>query len=594
MKKITAILFALIILLCSCDIVRINEIGDTDADIDQKSDDVSSVLTEERKSEDMFTKRDSRTEYDDAVQIRLDGDSVIVDSDSVTVTSTGLTISDEGTYVLSGVLNNGTVTVNVKDNQKVQLVLNGVDINSETSAAIYILEADKVFVTLAAGTENVVSNGGEFIAIDKNNIDAAIFSKQDLTFNGSGSLTVNSSGGHGIVSKDDLVFTGGNYSITAASHGLSANDSIRTTGSEFDIISGKDGLHADNDDDETKGFVFIENGVFNITCDGDGISASADVQIYGGEFTIVAGGGSENGREHSSDMSGGGHMGGGHGRERSDSSSQNTDTVSTKGIKAASDLIINDGVFSVNSADDAVHSNSSITVNGGTFDITTGDDGFHADGYLWVNDCDIHISESYEGLEALHVEINGGDIYVVSTDDGLNAAGGTDESGFGGAFGNDMFGGRGGGRPGDTSSSNGTIVISGGNIYINASGDGIDANGTLEITGGYTVVCGPTTGDTATLDFDISGVITGGTFIGTGASSMAQTFSSSEQGVISLNVGRQNAGTLITLEDEDGNVLFSHTPELSFQIVILSSPELVSGQSYKVTVGSSSGEFKAS
>lgn len=201
-----------------------------------------------------------------------------------------------------------------------------------------------------------------------------------------------------------------------------------------------------------------------------------------------------------------------------------------------------------------------MTVNGGTFEIATGDDAFHADETLTVTAGTIHITESYEGLEGLQVDIQGGDISLTASDDGLNAAGGT---------------------------------ISGGTLYIAASGDGIDANGTLEISGGYTVVTGPTQGDTATLDYDVSAVITGGTFIGTGASGMAQTFSSSEQGVISISAGTRSAGTQITLTDTAGNELISYTPELDFNVVILSSPDIVSGETYTITVGESSGEFEA-
>lgn len=137
-------------------------------------------------------------------------------------------------------------------------------------------------------------------------------------------------------------------------------------------------------------------------------------------------------------------------------------------------------------------------------------------------------------------------------------------------------------------------MISGGSIRIEAHGDGIDANGTLTVSGGYVAVWGPTQGDTATLDYDVSGVITGGTFIGTGASGMAQTFSSSEQGVIAVSVGSQSAGTTVTVTDEDGNVLLSYEPPLSFSVVIYSSPELVTGQSYTISVGSASGTFTAS
>lgn len=241
-----------------------------------------------------------------------------------------------------------------------------------------------------------------------------------------------------------------------------------------------------------------------------------------------------------------------------------------------------------------------ILSNGGTFTAASGDDAFHGEETLTVTAGTIDITESYEGLEALDIRVEGGDITLVASDDGLNAAGGTDSSGttggrdgrFGGGPGGNG-GGTGGNGGGMSSSSDGSIVISGGSLQINASGDGIDANGSVTISGGYTVVTGPTQGDTATLDYDVSAVITGGTFIGTGASGMAQTFSDSEQGVVSVSTGSQSAGTAVTLADQEGNTLITCTPEESFQVVILSSPDLVSGETYTVTVGKASAEVEA-
>lgn len=265
-----------------------------------------------------------------------------------------------------------------------------------------------------------------------------------------------------------------------------------------------------------------------------------------------------------------------------DSEDDSDGSTSMKGIKAESVMLITGGTYSINSADDAVHSNSSITVNGGEFEIATGDDGFHADESLTVTDGTINITESYEGLEALTLTISGGDITIVASDDGLNAAGGSDMSGADGGR-DGMFGG--GGFGGDGSSSNGVMVISGGNIKITASGDGIDSNGTFTMSGGYVVIEGPTQGDTSTLDYDDTATITGGTFIGTGASSMAESFSSSEQGVIFMSVGNQQADTQVTVSDSDGNTILSFTPSLSFQIVLVSSEELVSGSAYTVSIG---------
>jgi hypothetical protein len=269
-----------------------------------------------------------------------------------------------------------------------------------------------------------------------------------------------------------------------------------------------------------------------------------------------------------------------------------------KGIKAATGMLLTGGSYTIDSADDALHCDSATVIRGGTYTIATGDDAIHAETALTIADGNIDISTSYEGLEAQDVAVLGGSIKMFATDDGINSAGGNDNSGNGGRDemapppgGNPPPGGHGG--PGGMPAGNGSILIAGGTLYIKSSGDGIDANGSVTILGGHTTIVGPTQGDTATLDFDRSCIITGGTFIGTGARGMAQTFTASEQGVIALQVGNQSAGTKITLKDAKGTTLIDYAPELNFAVVILSCPEMVSGQEYTVTVGSASGTFTA-
>lgn len=538
---------------------------------------------------DMFSDRDYETAYDPGkcTPITLNGSSV--------------EITEEGTYLLSGTLEDGQIVINANNTDKIRLVLNGVNINSGTSAAIYVLQADKVFITAAKGTENVLSNGGSFVTTDENNVDAVIFSKDDLTLNGEGSLTVTSPAGHGIVSKDDLAITSGTYIVSCASHALCGKESVRIAGGTFELTAGKDGVHAENSDNSSLGFGYISGGSFTISAEGDGIAASNSLQIAEGDFDITAGGGSENGDKANSGNYGGfmgggfgGHGGGrpgGMGGGGNPSTETEENSVSMKGIKAAGDLTIHGGTFKINSADDGVHANANVTVTGGSFDIATGDDGFHADEALTVTAGTISVTESYEGLEGHHITISGGDISLVARDDGLNAAGGTDSSGMGGR--DQMFGGGRPGGMGGMGTGDGSIVISGGILYVQASGDGIDANGTLEISGGYTIVCGPTQGDTATLDYDISATVTGGTFIGTGGAGMAQTFSNSQQGVVAVQVGNCAANTQITLTDTSGKTVLSHTPKLSFAVVILSSPEITKGQTYTITVGTQSGSVQA-
>lgn len=385
---------------------------------------------------DMFTDRDTRAAYDEesAVRIELNGSSISASSDSVQINGTTAILTEEATYIVSGTLDDGMLVVDADEAAKLQIVLDNASITSSTSAALYVLEADKVFVTLAEGSQNALANGGSFVAIDDSDIDGAVYSKQDLTFNGSGALTVTSPAGHGIVGNDDLVLAGGTYAVASASHGLNANDSVRITGETgLTLDAGKDGIHAENNDDASLGFVYISGGTFAIEAEGDGISA---------------GGGSVNGESQSS-TSWGGFRGGP--METAPSAGETSESsTSMKGLKAVSSLVISGGAFTIDAADDAVHSNAGMTVSGGTFAIATGDDAFHADETLTVTGGAIDISESYEGLEALHLDIQGGEISLVSRDDGLNAAGGTDGSGsaggrdgrFGGGFSSASSGGQ--------------------------------------------------------------------------------------------------------------------------------------------------------
>ena len=609
MKKMR--LFALLLALCfaltACGAEE--PAVDTPDEGSQQSQQDKDTDRPATSTNELFTERDLRTTYDEtkAAVVTLSGTTASSTSNAVSVQGSTVIILDEGTYILTGTLTDGQIIVSAPADAKTQLVLRSVSVHSDSSAALYVKTADKVFVTLEG--ESALTSGESFTAIDENNIDGAVYAKADLTFNGSGSLSVSAPAGHGIVGKDDVVFAGGSYDITCSSHGVDVNDSVRITGADLTVESGKDGIHAENTDDASLGFVYIESGTFLLSAEGDGISAGGAMDILDGSFDITCGGGSENGTKQSSDNWGGfgggmmpggmmpGGMGGGKGPGGMSFGSVTTDTsedsTSMKGIKATGNLTISDGIFVIDSADDAVHSNANLTVSGGSFDIASGDDGFHADENLTIAGGTISITECYEGLEGLHITVSGGKIDLKSSDDGINAAGGTDQSGGGGR---DQFGGGmgGPGGMGGMGSGNGSITISGGELYLQASGDGIDANGTLTISGGYTVVCGPTQGDTAVLDYDRTAIITGGTFIGTGSTMMAQTFSEgSTQGVFAVTCGSQQAGSAITLKSASGETVIDYTPQLSFGLVVLSTPDIVAGEIYTITVGEASGTFEA-
>ena len=426
-------------------------------------------------------------------------------------------------YTRQYTLTDGQIVVNAGETDKVQLVLKGADITSSTSAAIYALQADKVFLTLAEGTENTLTNGGEYVAIDDNNIDGVIFAKTDLTLNGSGSLTLNAQAGHGVVSKDDLVITGGSYTVTAGSHGLSAKDSIAIAAGTFAITSGKDGIHAENSEDTSLGYLYLGDGSYTITAQGDAISASGAAQIDGGTYTLTTGEGSASVTMTSSDTAQpGGHGGWSKGTppdapdtqaaatqapqvqttaaqtettqtETTQTETDTTDSTSQKGIKAEGGLVVNGGVFTMDTVDDGLHTGADLLVTAGEFTLSSGDDAVHSDAALTIQNGTFTIPYCYEGLEGLSITIEDGTFTITSHDDGLNAAGGADSSGFGG------FGA--GPQDAFSASSDSFIVINGGTFTVVSSGDCIDSNGDMTINGGTLDLTCNGAGDTA-LDCD--------------------------------------------------------------------------------------------
>ena len=236
---------------------------------------------------DMFTKRDLAGTYDEseAVKITLSGKTAACNSSNVQIEDGVVTIKAAGVYVLSGTFTDGTIVVDAGDDDKVQLILDGVSITAADYAAIYAKNADKVFVTLAEGAGNSLTVSGDYVQTDDNNVDAVIFAKCDLTLNGTGSLTVKDNTGHGIVSKDDLVVTGGTYTIYSQDHCLNGKDSVRIADGTFNLSCDEDGIHAGNDDQQD-GYVYIEGGDINISVGDDAIHAEGLLIITGGDIDV--------------------------------------------------------------------------------------------------------------------------------------------------------------------------------------------------------------------------------------------------------------------------------------------------------------------
>lgn len=472
-----------------------------------------------------FSDRDFDSSYDEsaATKISLSDSDSSFEGSGVAIEGSAVAITEAGTYVVGGSLSDGSITVDVPgENDKVQLVLAGVDIACNNGPAILVENADKVFITLAAGSQNTLSDGATHdLAADENDHDGVIFSHDDLTLNGTGTLIVEANYDNGIVGKNDVRITEGTYFVDAVGHGVQGKDCIKIIDGDFTITSGADAFHASNDEDDMLGY---------------------------------------------------------------------------------------------------------LGVGGGVFSITAGDDAFHAEGALLIADGTIAILESYEGYEGRTVSITGGTSTVVSSDDGVNAATGSnlgDDQGFmgpGAQGGAQQPGmpeqgqaprgtttqtvGYAAGEPETTqlatsteniedtttqasqSSSDCFFEMTGGYLYVKAGGDGLDSNGSFTISGGDVVVECVATGGNGAIDCDSGAIVTGGTVVAIGPSDMAQGFggSSTQASIMVSNQTLDSSGKTLEVVDADGNVIYSVDLTTSNSSLIVSCPEMIEDQNYTVVV----------
>lgn len=507
--------------------------------------------------------------------IKLEETKATVDGDGAEAKDSTVTISKAGTYVISGKLTNGSIVVNSSTDGTVRLVLNGAEIHSETSSPIYIKDAGKAIISLEPDTTNTLSDGTNRVYDDTANSepDAVVFSKSDLSFNGTGSLTVTAQSGDGIKCKDALMMVEGTYTVTSADDGIVGRDSAQFAGGTYTVKATGDGIKATNDEDASQGKVLIGSGTYTITAGADGIQAVTDLTVKDGQFTINTGGGSANALTKTD-------TGMDPGMKQSDETSTTTDTGSYKGFKSSGTLTLDGGTYKLDTKDDAVHANDSVTINQGTLDIASGDDGIHADNTLTINNGTLTISKSYEGLEGSNITIKGGTIKVTASDDGVNVAGGDGSSTSSDRADASDF---------SSTSSNNTLTMDGGTLIVSADGDGLDANGSITMTGGTVLVDGPTNDGNAALDYDGTFDISGGTFVAAGSSGMAQAPStSSTQGAICMTfTDAQNAGTMVNVSDSSGKSLISYTPSKTYSNIVISSPDIKKGSSYSLSTGGS-------
>lgn len=545
--------------------------------------------------------------------------SVLIDGQTVTVTQAG-------TYQIAGTLGDGALIVESAENAKITLVLGGVSIKNSTGAAIQISTADDVTIELAEGTTNVLQSGEEVdIATATESEEAsggALQSKADLKIKGKGSLTVLGYLNNGIHCTKDLKIKNGNISVTALGHGIKGKNSVTVSGGTVTVTSGKDGITSDETENEEKGFVTIEDGEIIITSAGDGVSAETTLTVTGGVISIISGGGSANAQQKTDNMRDWWDF---------DNSASDDNSASCKGLKAGKALVISGGSITIDAQDDALHTDGDMTISGGECILSTGDDGAHAALSLTVLDGKITVLTSYEGLETNQITLAGGELDITASDDGINANGGSDgfSGGFGGGFGgrrsdmnsqsgdmtppdnsnmqNPPDGNAPSGNPptmpgqdaadstttDDTTDKQPVLLITGGKITVNADGDGLDSNGDLRVEGGDITINGPSNGGNGALDIGTEnggvGFISGGTLIALGTSSMTENFgSTSTQCAFLVTMNSFGAGETITITDSQGTVLYTGVTVKSANSVVFSSPDLTVGETYTLTIGSTS------
>ena len=503
-----------------------------------------------------------------------------------------------GEYVFQG-SGNGSIAVKKEATDDAVLYLNGLDLTSTFTSVLTVKKDStaKCTVYVVNSTENTlidnISNNEE-----KNTSNAAAENAvmkfkdaSDVTITGGGTLNIEGNAKNGIKSNNILTIDGDvNLNISAPDNGISSDNSITINSATISIIADEgDGIKASpdettesTDDTTTAGNILINEGKYNITSGGDGIQADGDLIIYNGDFSIT---------------SGGGHL-----------NKTASDANSCKGLKAGSYLSIYNGTYNIDSADDTIHSNEYVYMIAGDYTISTGDDGVHSDTSLIVGEEDnsddnlnINILDSYEGLESGTVYIYSGSIEISSSDDGINSAGGS-SNGFNDQNGDHFRPGGGGGigpnggfgsfRPDssfskvpESSQNDYSINIYGGNIDVNAEGDGLDSNGNIEITAGEILVYGAASNgystDNSALDWETTCVISGGLVLAAGSSQMAMPPSNGSQPYI---IYRNNVskGKAINVLNENGEPVYSTFAIKQVNHIIYSS-ESASGYTFRIT-----------
>lgn len=528
----------------------------------------------------------SSYEHKSVSEIKLEGSFASSSSKNVNITENNIIISGGGIYELSGTLDDGCIIIDSGDSREVRLVLNGASITSSDFSAVYVKQSARTVISVVSGTINSLTDGSTYNEqeTDEKMPDATLYSKDDLVINGTGTLIINANYQDGIKSKDTLKILESNISVVSADDGINANDYIAFIDSEIKITSGGDGIKCDNEKEE-KGFIVFESTNLSITSEGDGVSSSSAVYLNSVTADINSGGGSSNG---GTDKHGGFIKNG-----------QSSDVPSTKGIKAGTNIFVNGGTYNIDSADDSLHSDGDITVEKGIFTISSGDDAVHSDLNLIINPETLNIKKCYEGLEGAYITINGGEISIISDDDGINATGEKSSGGVGMMRGMHF-------AEEKTDEEDIWLTVNGGHIYIETSGDGFDSNGSAVINGGFLEIYGPENDGDGSIDVGDGGyvlIMNGGSLLAVGSSGMAEhpTENSPQKSLAFYLEETYLSGSVISLRNTEGEEIISGTSAKKFNWICVSTEDIAEGETYTLYIDdketaniTSSGGFSSS
>lgn len=463
-------------------------------------------------------------------------------TDGVTVEDGTLTITKAGTYKLSGEYQ-GQIKVETADSDAVRLVLDNANITNSSGAALNVVNADEVILYSASGTTNTISDGADYTATGEDDPDAVVYSKADLTIAGEGTLKVNGNHEDGIHTSDGLVIASGTLEVNAANTGIKGKDYVDILGGTINVTAQQDGIKSTNDTDEGKGWTRLSNGTVTVNAGDDGFKASRVVEISGGSLTV----------------------------EQSD-----------EGIEA-----------------------QYINVSGGDVNVTSADDGMNAS--LKTSDSESTDSSANTSDTANQQQNNqqqgsipGGQQSGTSNQQqqgmgqppampGGNAQDGTSQNGTTGTgqqgMGQPPQGGMPGGGGGTFEVIDAAINVSGGNITVNAEGDGIDSNGVTTLSGGTLIVNGPSQGGNAALDTNGDLLLNGATVLSGSTADMFEAPSTnSTSGYLKLtNSSGFEQGSTVQVADSSGKVVANYkVTKSNVQLVLVSSSSIVKGQSYTV------------